>query len=1111
MWCVSGMPRCRRSRLILWLAFFAALIPSPRSLRAGGGSTSSGGSVQPQTGAAASEHLTHAVQQAAAGVPRVMVTAKAIQASSRVERYSFRFEQRPATATIEGEVDVTAKSAHLRMTLARRGVPPVDLWLREGQAYAKHAYLNRYFKVKGPVAFPDYLSAAVALAQRDQQATPRAEGAGWKLDVLLDVSATSQRIGEQLEGWLKSAKTSGRPELAQKLLTDLAGLSASVQIGIAKGSYLINRIVIDTQGPRARSSAIISISPGVETTHPLPAEALRSAGPALPLGALFYRVRSIQGWCRNTHRFFAAESLNLIKSEDAASGLGRYNEIYDNGKIDVRNQEDQTFNPLIIGSDYEDCADGDDMTKAHQIYASWLDSPQDYLKPGIVRDYRHFGGDGQGLERIWLMDLRDGDSTPDVGDRFYSARDWGYGVTTNNLMTFRGAITQFAKGSYRNRKAAYLMLGHVVHLLQDQGMPDHAALISHPGSSYNDPQLYDEIPLCDILAGEIMVMGCGFACPPLDLFCYLACAAATSAAAESSKLACEAGIDPDEVGYERVVVDQYAIHYAQASIAARVAQVGSVRHGDYNGYFHEVAALSRPEPAARGLSQPLGLGGHPATAIVDYPVDPYIHESNASETRPFLELTDAVAVPIITRSAGLMKHFLDIVNPPPYVSALTIRQNNEIRFQVIWNAKFDQATPRREAARINKALYPGIQAVLELSFGPVGLDGRNREMATVALTLDGQALALAHELNGPTHLYRATFTPPCTGSQVKSMQISISGTDNAAHLGGRTPLGNALDRAPASYARVQSDPPYAFTGYESDGPYTESITVGPTPSCWKDVTEQSSCGDPVHWPWWQLYKGKSMVASLSVLEQGSDGDAPSGAASCGRYRLSLGSTIRKLGTSGGPAQYWEEGPPSQFGLTLAIDDPHSSRPKITITHNQASSNALDMEVLQFRVPVTLSYEPVTGPAVQLCRAEQELRVLGIGQLWRAVRDCVVAKHKWARWVGPWEEVENPREEIQRVDLSHAVHSGSVAEVQRVASYYAKLEPAAGHDVLFISALGESRELSLQEAGIKIARTSDPHVLTVEPSAHTALGRYVIPFSAQAGGAAQIVVVVNVTK
>ena len=125
-----------------------------------------------------------------------------------------------------------------------------------------------------------------------------------------------------------------------------------------------------------------------------------------------------RGWCRATHRFFASESLNLVKLEDSGN---RYAEIYNNGKIDIVNQEDAGFNPLITGSDYEDVEDGDDLATAHAIYASFLPNPGNYLQTGLVRDYRHFGAGSEGLERTWLFDLRGGDSTPDVGDRFYTA------------------------------------------------------------------------------------------------------------------------------------------------------------------------------------------------------------------------------------------------------------------------------------------------------------------------------------------------------------------------------------------------------------------------------------------------------------------------------------------------------------------------------------------------------------------------------------------------------------------------------------------------------------------------------------------------------------------
>jgi len=88
-------------------------------------------------------------------------------------------------------------------------------------------------------------------------------------------------------------------------------------------------------------------------------------------------------------------------------------------------------------------------------------------------------------------------------------------------------------------------------------MPDHAALIIHPGSSDTDPDLYDKIPLCDLLAAEIISLVAASPCLPLDLFCYLACATITSNAATMAKAACEAGIDPDEMGYEKMVLEFY--------------------------------------------------------------------------------------------------------------------------------------------------------------------------------------------------------------------------------------------------------------------------------------------------------------------------------------------------------------------------------------------------------------------------------------------------------------------------------------------------------------------------------------------------------------------------
>ena len=48
---------------------------------------------------------------------------RAIQASSKVERYRFRIDQQPAVASVEGEIDNTTKTVYLRISPTRRGVP----------------------------------------------------------------------------------------------------------------------------------------------------------------------------------------------------------------------------------------------------------------------------------------------------------------------------------------------------------------------------------------------------------------------------------------------------------------------------------------------------------------------------------------------------------------------------------------------------------------------------------------------------------------------------------------------------------------------------------------------------------------------------------------------------------------------------------------------------------------------------------------------------------------------------------------------------------------------------------------------------------------------------
>ena len=268
-----------------------------------------------------------------------------------------------------------------------------------------------------------------------------------------------------------------------------------------------------------------------------------------------------------------------------------------------------------------------------------------------------------------------------------------------------------------------------------------------------------------------------------------------------------------------------------------------------------------------------------------------------------------------------------------------------------------------------------------------------------------------------------------------------------------------------------------------------------------------------------MAKGSSFVGRLKILEQGSE-TAPGGSSSCGRYRLSMAPTVkfhREGSASSGlptavPVGGWEQGPPSQFGLTLAIDDPYASLPNITITHNQASTAVTDLETLVFRMTVILSYESSSGASKELCRAEQEVRAMGLGQFMRDVADCVVASIIDTRWVGPWEEVESIRDQIRTVDLFRAVHSSRVSDAQRGSAYFSRVQALAGQ-VMYISPGGSSRRTSLQEAKITVSKTSDPRVVSIRSSAGTPIGRYVILFGPSTGrqSAPETMVVVNVAR
>ena len=96
--------------------------------------------------------------------------------------------------------------------------------------------------------------------------------------------------------------------------------------------------------------------------------------------------------------------------------------------------------------------------------------------------------------------------------------------------------------------------------------------------------------------------------------------------------------------------------------------------------------MRQTNSAELGLDYALGCG----TLLLVPPIpnaDPSIDSEDEGECKPYYDLTEAIVPEIISMSAGLLTHFYDIVNYPPFLEQVQIVQfqpgAQPIRFGVL--------------------------------------------------------------------------------------------------------------------------------------------------------------------------------------------------------------------------------------------------------------------------------------------------------------------------------------------------------------------------------------------------------------------------------------------
>jgi hypothetical protein len=421
---------------------------------------------------------------------------------------------------------------------------------------------------------------------------------------------------------------------------------------------------------------------------------------------------------------------------------------------------------------------------------------------------------------------------------YYSARDWGYGLArlnglggeSLNVLSFTRAIEQYHRYEWEGKRNAYLLLGHVIHLLQDNGEPDHALLTAHPASGNNDPESDSTYHRCEIAAGITSAANCGF--EPICNAIWFGIAYG----------ACEATVDPDEVGYERLVKDRWRLDRVESDIKKTgvlhhlINYETGVLHKliNYDDYFHAISETAQKAltyitskyPSA-DLAAPLGCD-----EFVGVPgLDPFIDADDTNETEPFLALTDRIAPQVIGLSAGLIEHFFDIVNYPPYVERVVIVQwqttgrpqpkafakfADDKTHCIRYDAEWIDAPPtsRNLVVKTMQYLTTDRPAFVFVQFGPSGIgptlskhmrDARLRVTGkypgkATPIAIDVEMRMATDSATGP--YYWGYFSPRNCCKDPYQLTLEISGEDAGPHFTQRQSSGGAVDAEPGTMARI---------------------------------------------------------------------------------------------------------------------------------------------------------------------------------------------------------------------------------------------------------------------------------------------------------------------
>jgi hypothetical protein len=1037
-----------------------------------------------------------------AGVPSTEVSSsgpqatkipidRVIEATARLSRYHLKIEQDPPGLVEEGEMDELGRSIHLQVRLLRQNLPPTEFFFLNGKGYGRHSVSREWLRIQVPEKPYDYKQAAIECLRQGKIVSVSEDQGLWKAEVRLENIPARDNPELFYRSILKEWKDRRKEDMIRRLINASTGMKVETVIWISRTDLQVKKLRVGTTSNGNVSRLDVSFQPAAVPLPAMPQEALTAIGPGVPIAMLFFRLSNIGGWNAPTHIALAYRSLEFVKSTDALvrkyadtyEGLGIVDRGLDSGVYsDSRPRTD--YHPAVIGAGYEDS-----MTRP-EFYRNWL--PAEYpLQIGFEPSYHHYGSGPSGVGFRWFFIFFS--PYPDV---IYSARDWGMGAY-GNQMSFPNAIKEYGKQTLTGQKAAYVILGHILHLLHDCADPDHEKLVPHPGSGFNEYEVFvTKMGYCFILAAEIGLVAAA-ACGPISYICG-------PVAAAVAMTTCLATVDPEEMGFEKFV----EVFWNPTRISGRIEGGEPIIESDYEAFFHGTGDFAGSIVRERGFGSDYdaenALGCGTLWLLPPIPPIPACNPDIQGPARPddrYLTLMDEIGVHAIRSGAGFIRHFYEIVNPPPYVKDLTIRQAGLDRFHVYYvDEPVAPGLSGRLAGRAretgdNRPLYHGVPARLQAKFGPLTHDGKHRKIENGTVEIEGRVIPL-RPLVRPgldDNVYEAEFVPDCeTSLRGVEKLLRIDATDYLPHWSGRTPAGDRLDRTPETVAYASSTPPYLLANYESDAPHSFLFKGGIVDPGWHvDRLQAFMNSDPYSYRW-PIAQGDGIRVDLKITEALRD-DLLILDGACGRYIVKTFESLERVNPEPRATLTLAEA-----GLRVRLEGDDPVHPILRIDCDLAAP------VNAYTFPIAIDYEFRDGRRFELVKGEVELQVIS-----KRMADSMRRARARGREVEVFKEVDlldssgllDLREGLPRAfDPCKELGSIFCNKLPTERGALSRLKIGAANEVIFVDEAGDASNVNFSATGLTVGQDRlDPKAMLFAATASARPGLYLLAVKATVDG------------